>query len=287
MEQVIIKKDLIRITNDFTLGVILNEIIEIAQKFRKEFIDNNWHCPDFFELNIEKISDDNMLNLSKSRIRRYIKKLTNLDFISVDTTEKKHKYRVNFEKINKEIEKIGGEIIEKFKPVCKSIKKEDKKSENSKNNIVNIVDEFDGYIQTNMFEGKKIAPNKSEQELSQIIKKIQNNINYNTIEKMRQDNENEYFVNMFDSIYTVIVDVMTTSSNYVRINKENKSISVVRSIFLKINGMDIFDIIEKIKRVETKIINIRNYILTSIYNHHIEKTYRLQNDLYINEGILL
>ena len=78
MEQVIIKKDLIRITNDFTLGVILNEIIEIAQKFRKEFIDNNWHCPDFFELNIEKISDDNMLNLSKSSIRRYIKSNYNM-----------------------------------------------------------------------------------------------------------------------------------------------------------------------------------------------------------------
>ena len=41
MKQIVIKKDLVKITNDFILGVILNEIIEIAQKFRKEFIDNN------------------------------------------------------------------------------------------------------------------------------------------------------------------------------------------------------------------------------------------------------
>lgn len=48
MEQLVIKKDLLKITNDFILGVILNEIIEIAQKFRKEFIDNNWHCAEYF-----------------------------------------------------------------------------------------------------------------------------------------------------------------------------------------------------------------------------------------------
>ncbi len=113
MEQIIIKKDLVKITNDFILGVILNEVIETAQRFRKEFIDNNWHCPEFFEINIEKISNDNMLNLSKSSIRRYIKKLEKLGFITIDKLEKKHKYRVNFQVINKELEKLGAEPIEK------------------------------------------------------------------------------------------------------------------------------------------------------------------------------
>ena len=39
MEQIVVKKDLIKITNDFILGVILNEIVEIANEFRKEFIE--------------------------------------------------------------------------------------------------------------------------------------------------------------------------------------------------------------------------------------------------------
>ncbi len=286
MEQVVIKKDLIRITSDFTLGVILNEMIEIAQKFRKEFIDNNWHCPEFFELNIEKISEDNMLNLSKSSIRRYIKKLTNLGFINVDTTEKKHRYKVNFEEINIALKKIGGELIEKVKPVYKKAKKENKKTENSKNTITNTVDEFEGFTQTNMFEYKKIAPDKN-QELNETIIQIQNNINYNIIEEMRQDRKNEHFVNMFDSIYRVIVDVMTTKGEYIRINKQDKPISIVRDIFNKIGFSDIEDIIYRLKRASNKIKNFKAYILTSIYNQYIEKDFNLNNMLYTNEGVLL
>ena len=286
MEQVVIKKDLIRITSDFTLGVILNEMIEIAQKFRKEFIDNNWHCSEFFELNIEKISEDNMLNLSKSSIRRYIKKLTNLGFINVDTTEKKHRYKVNFEEINIALKKIGGELIEKVKPVYKKAKKENKKTENSKNTITNTVDEFEGFTQTNMFEYKKIAPDKN-QELNETIIQIQNNINYNIIEEMRQDRKNEHFVNMFDSIYRVIVDVMTTKGEYIRINKQDKPISIVRDIFNKIGFSDIEDIIYRLKRASNKIKNFKAYILTSIYNQYIEKDFNLNNMLYTNEGVLL
>ena len=45
--EIVIKKDLVKITKDFILGVILNEMIEIDNEFRKEFIDNNWHCLDY------------------------------------------------------------------------------------------------------------------------------------------------------------------------------------------------------------------------------------------------
>lgn len=223
-----------------------------------------------------------MLNLSKSSIRRYIKKLSNLGFILVDTTEKRHKYKVNFETINSALQKIGGETIEKVKPIKTKDKKQNK---NSENDVINIEDKFDGYTQTNMFSDKEIA--SEEQGLSQEITKIKNNVNYNIIEEMRQDNKNEHFVNMFDSIYRVIVDVMTTDSKYIRINKENKPISIVRSIFSKIDFMDIESIIHSLKRVEHKIINFKSYIVTAIYNHYIEKEFKLQNDLYVNERILL
>lgn len=285
MKQIVIKKDLVKITNDFMLGIILNEIIEIAQKFRKEFIDNNWHCAEYFEINIEKISDDNMLNLSKSSIRRYIKKLSNLDFILVDTTEKRHKYKVNFEEINDALQKIGGETIEKVKTIKTKNKKQNKKSENLENNIINTEDEFDGYTQTNILEHKEIVPD--EQELIQTIEKIKNNVNYNIIDEMRQDKENKHFINMFDSIFRVIVDVMTTSGGYIKVNKQDKPIAVVKGVFSKIDFIDIEDIIYSLQRVEHKIVNFKNYIITTVYNHYIEKDFKLQNDLYVNEGNLL
>lgn len=279
--EILIKKDLIKITNDFILGVILNEMIEIANEFRKEFIDNNWHCPEFFEINIEKISEENMINASKSSMRRYIKKLENLGFISIDKFEKKHKYRVNFKVINDELEKIGGEIVEKVKPIFRIDKKEFKKSENSKNNIIDNVDEFDGFTQTNMFEEKKIVPDR--QELNKTILQIQNNINYNTVKEKNQDENSKDFLEMFESIYRVMIDVMTTSSEYIRINKENKPISVARNIFSKINYTSVLAVIEKIKRVKTKIINLKSYIITALYNYYIENPFHFKNLEYIDE----
>ena len=128
--------------------------------------------------------------------------------------------------INSALQNIGGEIIEKIKPIKIKDKKQNKISENSKNDVINTEDDFDGYTQTNMFSDKKIAP--EEQGLSQQIIRIKDNIDYNIIEEMRQDGKNEHFVNMFDSIYRIIVDVMTTDSKYIRINKQNKPISIVR-----------------------------------------------------------
>ena len=52
MRKMIINRDLVEITNDFTLGVILTEIIEISKRYRKEFIENKWHCPALLSINI-------------------------------------------------------------------------------------------------------------------------------------------------------------------------------------------------------------------------------------------
>lgn len=293
MEQIVIKKDLVKITNDFILGVILNEVIETAQRFRKEFIDNNWHCPEFFEINIEKISNDNMLNLSKSSIRRYIKKLEKLGFITIDKLEKKHKYRVNFQVINKELEKLGAEPIEKLKKettIDKVVQvKEKGNSKNLENLKNNDTDEFVGYTQMQL-EVKKIAPAKPKQELKKLIAFIKDNIEYNIIEVMRQqknlDYENQQFIKMFDSIYRIILDVMTTESGYIRINKQEKPIDTVKGIFSKIDFSIINEAIWKLKRVDTKVVNFKSYIITTLYNQFLERDFQTQNLIYMDREYL-
>lgn len=293
MEQIVIKKDLVKITDDFILGVILNEVIETAQRFRKEFIDNNWHCPEFFEINIEKISNDNMLNLSKSSIRRYIKKLEKLGFITIDKLEKKHKYRVNFQVINKELEKLGAEPIEKLKKettIDKVVQvKEKVNSKNLENLKNNYIDEFVGYTQMQL-EEKKIAPAKPKQELKKLIASIKDNIEYNIIEVMRQqknlDDENQQFIKMFDSIYRIILDVMTTESGYIRINKQEKPIDAVKGIFSKIDFSVINETIWKLKRIDTKVVNFKSYIITTLYNQFLEREFQVQNLIYMDRQYL-
>lgn len=292
MRKITINRDLVEITNDFTLGVILTEIIEISKRYRKEFIENKWHCPEFFEMDILKISKDNKLNLSKTSMRRYIKKLEDLGFISIDKLEKKHRYRVNFVNINRELEKIGAETLQKndinkTDDLSKNDIKNIDKPKNNKNYLKKTVQN-----ECKTFEDKSIKYNQDEKiapfeetELTNIQSMIKYNIDYTVVEHMRQDRNNESFVNLFDKVYNIIVDVMTTKSDYIKINKELKPVSVVKNIFSKLQFGDIAEVIDNIINVKHKIINYTNYIRTSLYNQYLESDIRLSKTIYHNIGV--
>lgn len=266
MENIIIKNELIKVTKDLVLGVILNEMIEISQNFRKEFIENNWHCPEFFEINLEKISKDNFLNLSQSSMRRYIKKLKNLGFITVDTIEKRHKYKVNFEKINLELEKIG---CSEKKIEDKNIKKEIKKECNECNYS---------------FEDIKEAPDKNKE----LIKYIQKNINYaNNYTKIKEKCQGHCKENLalFKDIYNIIIDTVTSKRGSLMINKQEKDIEIVKSVFMKLTEIDVNQAIAKIKNISYEIKNIKGYITSILYNGYIERNIGIKistNHLNIN-----
>lgn len=265
-----VNKNLVKITGDFLLGVILDEIIKISQKFRKEFIGNNWHCPEFFEINLEKISQDNFLNLSKSSMRRYIKKLIKLKYISVDTTEKKHKYKVNFNTINKDLQNIGSETIE---PILKE--KVEKVNE-----VFNYeTEEFEGYKQVSIDEiCKTKAPENNQEQVktkfdlnlnqAKIENFIKSNINYSKMKLKCQDKEK---FALYNSIYKVIIDTIMTKNGIVKINGQEKDISAVKSIFMKLTEIDINQAIAKIKNITYSIKNIKGYIVSLLYNNYIER----------------
>ena len=288
MKKIIINRDLVDITCDFTLGIILTEIIEISKRHRKEFVQNNWHCPEFFEMDILKISEDNKLNLSKTSMRRYIKKLENLGFISIDKLEKKHRYRVNFVTINFELEKIGAETLQKddTKNIDEPISNE-KHFEKTEKNECKIIENNSIKTQNTQDENNtKIAPYE-DIEIENIKNMIKNNIDYTVIEHMRQDINNQYFVDLFDKVYNIIVDVMTTKSDYIKINKELKPLSVVKNVFSKLQFEDITDVIDKITTVSHKIINYTSYIRTSLYNQYLESNIKLSHNIYNNMGFKL
>ena len=114
---------------------------------------------------------------------------------------------------------------------------------------------------------------------------IKYNIDYTVVEHMRQERNNENFVNLFDKVYNIIVDVMTTKSDYIKINKELKPVSVVKNIFSKLQFGDIAEVIDKISTVPHKIINYTNYIRTSLYNQYLESDMKLSNIIYNDMGI--
>lgn len=69
-----------------------------------------------------------------------------------------------------------------------------------------------------------------------------------------------------DEIVELIVDVICSKQKYVRIGCDNKSIQVVRSQFEKLNYNHIKFVLECLKENTTEIKNIRQYLLTTLYN---------------------
>ena len=73
-------------------------------------------------------------------------------------------------------------------------------------------------------------------------------------------------VNQINELVTIVVDVLTTSRETIRVNGEEKPSQVVKSQFHKLNIAHIRYVIACLSETTTEIRNIRNFIITSLYN---------------------
>ena len=72
--------------------------------------------------------------------------------------------------------------------------------------------------------------------------------------------------NLLDETVMIIFDVLNGTSPTVRIGKDDMPRGVVISRFCKLNSEHIFYIFSKLDRNETKIKNIKSYLITMLYN---------------------
>lgn len=258
MSEIVIKKEFIKITGDIKLAIILDEIIATYKNFRKEFLENKWHCPDYFQVDFEKIVNDNMLGLSKVSIRRYIGKLSELGFISINKLDKKHTYKLNLEKINYSLKKMG------FSEVILNSRKD---------NMVEInLEEKEDEVIT--IENCNLEDCKNNKDISYIERNLKEQLEYEVV----KNSFDEDFIKWFDNIYNILLDVMATDNKCnIRVNKQDKPAGVVKSVLSKVNVIDIQDVVHSLKDVDNKVYNFKNYILTSLYNKMMESTFSNQN----------
>ncbi len=87
-----------------------------------------------------------------------------------------------------------------------------------------------------------------------------------------------------EEIYELIVEVLTSKSEYIRIAKENMPAEKVKSVFWKLNNFHVQYLLESLKKNTNKAKNIKAYILTSLYNTkntlNIYYQNQVQADLY-------
>jgi hypothetical protein len=73
---------------------------------------------------------------------------------------------------------------------------------------------------------------------------------------------------MVDNVYNIIVDVVESNVENIKISGENKPLEVVKSIFLKLNENHIKYFIESFQDNDKPIKNIKPYIITALYNSY-------------------
>jgi hypothetical protein len=86
-------------------------------------------------------------------------------------------------------------------------------------------------------------------------------------------------VNIVDGILNIIADIATTvpPDGYERVNGRQYSHEVVKSRLLKMDYETIIHVLDRFKENKTEIRNMRNYLLTALYNARDEKDIQFQN----------
>ena len=69
-----------------------------------------------------------------------------------------------------------------------------------------------------------------------------------------------------DEMIEIMVDVIVSNSDTVRIGKEDKPREIVKSRFEKLDFLSMEYILVCLKENTTKVHNIKNYLLTTLYN---------------------
>ncbi len=101
---------------------------------------------------------------------------------------------------------------------------------------------------------------------------IQENIEYSYFLQNRTTN-----IDMIDELVNCMLDVICTKGDTVKINGEEKNRNMVKSVYLKINSMDIEHVLDRYKDQYHKITHHHNYLKTMLYTIKQESSHFYTN----------
>ena len=117
-------------------------------------------------------------------------------------------------------------------------------------------------------------------ETSAYMALIRENLDYEHHIKYGQHGDRE----MYEEIYETVCDVVCVKRKTIRINGEEYPYELVKSRFLKLNSSHVEYVMGCMRETVTKIINIRAYLITALYNapstmsHYYQQ--EVQHDMY-------
>lgn len=124
-------------------------------------------------------------------------------------------------------------------------------------------------------KSKIINPNPSILQTADVIDRIDNSTKVNSLEEreryleiIRENIEYDYQAEKekVDELVAIMLDVICSANDTVRVNGEDMPQEVVKSRFLKLDSSHIDYVLTSLKKNTTEVYNIRAYLITTLYN---------------------
>lgn len=204
-----------------------------------------------------------MLGCSQPTIRKAVKQLTDFGLIEEERLGINKANRIYLTAVN--IEHDG--LKESFTPDCNNL------------SFINEIKLHSGTKGNFTFDGKEFTGNKTDINNTDVVNQSINHkpeidrFDYDTIREVVSKNidydslRNKYlYESTLEDILEIIVDVMETEKDFIRVNGEEKPSGTVKSEFWKLKSNHIEYVMDCLKTNTTKAKNIRAYMITALYN---------------------
>lgn len=283
-----IKTPKILITSEFyknlSLGAkmlysILSDRQSLSLKNKDKFTDENGKIFLIFSLeNLEKI-----LNLSRKTVIKYKKELIKYNLLfehrtGLNLPNRLYILKPNYSEALKYLGSVKITLQEVENLHFKNSKNYTSRSEkNTLQEVENLHPNNTDYNKTDFSNNNSI--NQSDEidliEYQKYKKIIQENLYYEEIKNNSPKSEVEYL----NQIIEIMLDVILSKEDKIKVSGRYISKEIVKSRFLLLRYEHINYVLESIRKNSKKATNIRNYLITCLYNSYSTILVNIDNDI--------
>lgn len=154
--------------------------------------------------------------------------------------------------------------VEEFLEKISSTKTSKNKSKDTviNNSITNNTNENIKSIDNSIIDNNINRSSEQEQELKAYEEVLKEQIDYESLVSIKPT-----YKSQIDELLEIMLEVLLSKKETIKISKNNDvSTALFKSRIFKINSLDIEYIIDCLNKNNSKIINIKNYLLSTIFN---------------------
>lgn len=215
-------------------------------------------CEEVQKLNFQKSnncttrsSEDELAEVQKLNL----KKSKNCTFTSLDI-EPQEVQNLNFQKFPNNTSRSSKDKLEEVRFLDSNYNNYSNNNLNYNESILQSILTMSGEV-AGLKDGNKDFPDYLDK-----INRIKINIEYDTIMSYRDQD----YADLYNGLFEIVCEILRTKPESLRIEGKDYSYDQVEERYLKLNSTHFEYIINQMKQVTCKIYNIKNYMISALFN---------------------